>query len=78
MRQKVVAFVEQLEAGPRDPITIRTANGEGGDQLPERFDDVEHQTEGHLGESCELWLSLLGVGEVAGEDLQEHFVAHVE
>ncbi len=78
MRQQVVALVKQLEARPGVHARVAGARREGGDQIAERLDHLEHQVHRRVRERLQLGVGLIGVREEALEDLQQDLVGHIE
>ena len=78
VRQQIVALVEQLEARAGADARVAGPGREGGDQIAERLDDLEHQCHRRVRERLELGVGLIGMREEALEDLQQDLVGHVE
>ena len=78
VRQQVVGLIEQLEARARVLPLVTGTSRQRGDHVGERLEHRHHHLDGRVGQGLQLRVGLLGVREVALEDLQQDLLAHVE
>ena len=77
MREQVVGLVEELEARPSGPARMFGADRQGGEDITQWLDHVEHQPDGDLGEDLHLLVVLVHPAEEPVEKLEEHLVGDI-